>query len=265
MLSTDGTRVDNVQVIFRVMPTYNGATHFGSRIAFGPDGMLYVTFGERSNAPMRPHAQQLDGHLGKVIRIRLDGTVPQDNPFVGRGGREAGDLDARAPQPRSRLAFDAQGRLWEVEHGTRGGDELNLIEKGKNYGWPLQAYGDRVLRDSRSRAGRRGDAERAGDGAARLLLGSGDRAVGRCSSTPATPSRVAREHVRRRHGARAGSCGSCSTATRVVGEEHLLADRNQRVRDVRQGPDGLLYVVTDETAGALWKLVPRGGELVSWT
>ena len=131
-------------MIFRVMPTYNGRQHFGSRIAFGPDGMLYSSFGDRSNAPMRPHAQQLDGHLGKVIRIRLDGSVPQDNPFVGRADAkpEIWTLGHRNPQS---LAFDAQGRLWQVEHGTRGGDELNLIEKGKNYGWPLQAYGDRVL------------------------------------------------------------------------------------------------------------------------
>ena len=140
-LSADGTRVEGVRVIFRVEPTFNGRQHFGSRIAFGPDGMLYSSFGDRSVAPMRPHAQRMDGHLGKVIRIRLDGTVPPDNPFVGRADAkpEIWTLGHRNPQS---LAFDAQGRLWQVEHGTRGGDEVNLIEKGKNYGWPVVTYGE---------------------------------------------------------------------------------------------------------------------------
>ena len=255
VLSTDGTRVENVQVIFRVTPTYNGRQHFGSRIAFGPDGMLYSSFGDRSNAPMRPHAQQLDGHLGKVIRIRPDGTVPQDNPFVGRADAkpEIWTLGHRNPQS---LAFDSQGRLWQVEHGTRGGDELNLIEKGKNYGWPLQAYGT----------------EYSGQPITSPIGAASPSVQGMVQPTYFWDPVIAPSGLQIYTGNAfpawrgsmfVGGMGSrrlvrlVLDGTRVVGEEHLLADRSRRVRDVRQGPDGLLYIVTDESPGALWKLVPR--------
>jgi aldose sugar dehydrogenase len=257
VLSADRKRVDDVRVIFRVMPTYNGKQHFGSRIAFGPDGMLYASFGERSDTPMRPNAQQLDGHLGKVIRIRPDGTVPNDNPFVGRAGAkpEIWDLGHRNPQG---LAFDPQGRLWQVEHGTRGGDELNLIVKGKNYGWPLQAYG----------------IEYSGAQPITSALGpSAPQVAGMEQPVYFWDPVIAPSGLQFytgnafpawRGNAFIGGLASKQLTrlvldgTRVVGEEHLLTDRNQRVRDVRQGPDGALYLVTDEQAGELWKLVPRG-------
>ena len=257
VLSSDGTRVDNVQVIFRVMPTYNGRQHFGSRIAFGPDGMLYSSFGDRSDAPMRPHAQRTDGHLGKVIRIRPDGSVPPDNALAGRADAkpEIWTLGHRNPQG---LGFDAQGRLWQVEHGTRGGDELNLIQKGKNYGWPLQAYG----------------IEYSGTQPITSALGPSAPAVaGMEQPTYFWDPVIAPSGLQIYTGSAfpawrgsmfIGGMGSrrlvrlVLDGTRVVGEEHLLTDRNQRIRDVRQGPDGLLYLVTDEAAGALWKLVPQG-------
>jgi aldose sugar dehydrogenase len=257
VLSADRKRVDDVRVIFHVLPTYNGKQHFGSRIAFGPDGMLYASFGERSDTPMRPNAQRLDGHLGKVIRIRPDGTVPNDNPFVGRADAkpEIWDLGHRNPQG---LAFDPQGRLWQVEHGTRGGDELNLIVKGKNYGWPLQAYG----------------IEYSGAQPITSALGpSAPQVAGMEQPVYFWDPVIAPSGLQFytgnafpawRGNAFIGGLASKQLTrlvldgTRVVGEEHLLADRNQRVRDVRQGPDGLLYLVTDEQAGELWKLVPKG-------
>ncbi len=139
-LAADRRSLTDVRVIFRVMPTYEGTMHCGSRIAFGPDGMLYATFGERSNNETRPYAQRLDSHLGKVIRIRPDGSVPSDNPFIGTPGAkpEIWTLGHRNPQA---AAFDMNGQLWEIEHGTNGGDELNRIEKGKNYGWADVGYG----------------------------------------------------------------------------------------------------------------------------
>jgi glucose/arabinose dehydrogenase len=257
VLSADRRRIDDVRVIFRVMPTYNGRQHFGSRIAFGPDGMLYASFGERSDTPMRPNAQKLDGHLGKVIRIRPDGTVPTDNPFVGRADAkpEIWDLGHRNPQG---LAFDPQGRLWQVEHGTRGGDELNLIQKGKNYGWPLQAYG----------------IEYSGAQPITSALGpSAPQVAGMEQPVYYWDPVIAPSGLQFytgtafpawRGNAFIGGLASkrlvrlVLDGTRVVGEEQLLTDRNQRVRDVRQGPDGLLYLVTDEQAGELWKVAPRG-------
>jgi aldose sugar dehydrogenase len=255
-LSADGTRVTDVRVIFHVLPTYNGRQHFGSRIAFGPDGMLYASFGERSDTPMRPNAQRLDGHLGKVIRIRPDGSVPQDNPFVGKADAkpEIWALGHRNPQG---LAFDTQGRLWQVEHGTRGGDELNLIQKGKNYGWPLQAYG----------------IEYSGAQPITSALGPSAPAVAGMEQPvyfwdPVIAPSGLQYYTGHAFPAWRGSLfvGGLGgkklvrlvlDGTRVVGEEHLLTDRNQRIRDVRQGPDGLLYLVTDEAAGAVWKLVPK--------
>jgi glucose/arabinose dehydrogenase len=128
VLSADRRSLEQVKVILQAMPTYDGDKHFGSRLAFGTDGMLYVTLGERSDKPMRPQAQRMDSHMGKVLRVKPDGSAQPEIWTLGHRNVQA-------------AAFDAKGRLWVVEHGTRGGDELNLIEKGKNYGWPLVAYG----------------------------------------------------------------------------------------------------------------------------
>src|SRR5690606_13023094 len=140
VLSEDNRSVSDVRVIFRVQPTYDGRAHFGSRLAFGSDGTLYITTGDRSDANMRHHAQELDNHLGKVLRINADGSVPEDNPFVGQEGAQP-EIWSYGHRNIQAASFDPQGRLWTVEHGTRGGDELNLIEPGNNYGWPNQAYG----------------------------------------------------------------------------------------------------------------------------
>jgi glucose/arabinose dehydrogenase len=251
VLSADRRSLGQVKVIFRAMPTYDGTAHFGSRLAFGPDGMLYITLGDRSDAPMRPQAQRLDSHMGKILRINPDGSVPKDNPFVGQPKAlpEIWSLGHRNVQA---AAFDPEGRLWEIEHGTKGGDELNRVEKGKNYGWPLAAYGEEysgqpiagaaTTRDGTEQPVYYWDPVIAPSGA---QFYTGDK-------FPAWKGSLfvggLRDHKLVR---------LTLDNDRVTGEEHLLEDRGQRVRDVRQGPDGALYVVTDENKGQLWRIAPR--------
>jgi glucose/arabinose dehydrogenase len=250
VLAADGKRLSDMRVIVRALPVYDGDKHFGSRLAFGPDGMLYVTLGERSDTPMRPQAQQLDSHMGKILRVDTNGAAPPDNPFVNEKGAlpEIWTLGHRNVQA---AAFDPQGRLWEIEHGTNGGDELNLVVKGKNYGWPLVAYGQEysgqpIKGAVTARAGFEQpvyywDPVIAPSGA-QFYTGElfpewqGSLFVGSMRQT-----RLVRLTIEN---------------DRVTGEEHLLVDRARRVRDVRQGPGGELFIVTDE--GELWRIAPAG-------
>lgn len=251
MLSKDWRSVSQVTVVFRAMPAYDGTKHYGSRLAFGPDGMLYITLGERSDAPMRPQAQQMDSHMGKVIRIKPDGSVPSDNPFIGqsRALPEIWTLGHRNVQS---SAFDPEGRLWVVEHGTRGGDEVNLVEKGRNYGWPIAAYGEEYSGQpiATARTSREGTVQPVyywdpviGPSGAQFYTGGafpewrGNLFIGGLKDKFLVRLVIEND--------------------RVTGEEHLLADRGKRIRDVKQGPDGALYVVTDESNGELWKISPR--------
>lgn len=251
VLSPDGGRLEQVRVIFRAHPTYDNQMHYGSRLAFGPEEHLYITTGERSDRHMREHSQRLDGHLGKVLRINPDGSVPEDNPFVGEEGArpEIWTLGHRNPQA---MAFDPDGDLWVIEHGARGGDELNLLEAGANYGWAEQAYGIEYSGEPLP-----GDPHPGGftqpvyywdpviaPSGADFYTGDavpewgGDLFVGALRDQRLVRLRIEDE--------------------RVTGEEHLLTDRNRRIRDVKQGPDGALYVVTDHQNGELWRVRPAG-------
>ena len=249
-LSADGRRLEQVQVILRAMPTYDGTNHFGSRLVFAPDGKLFVTLGDRSDAAMRPQAQQLDSHMGKVLRINPDGSVPSDNPFVGQGNArsEIWTLGHRNVQA---AALDEQGQLWVVEHGTRGGDELNLIEKGNNYGWPLQAYGVEYSGNPISGAAtQRSGMEQPVYYWDPVIAPSGAQFY-TGTAFPEWRGSLFIGALREQRLVRLTLENG-----RVTGEEHLLVDRGQRVRDVRQGPDGALYVVTDRSNGELWRITP---------
>lgn len=260
VLSADGRRVENVEVILRTLPTYDGGHHFGSRLVFSRDGYLFVTLGERSRLPEQ--AQDLDSHLGKILRIRPDGSVPDDNPFAGRDDArpEIWSLGHRNIQA---ATLDTEGRLWTLEHGPRGGDELNLIEPGVNFGWPVMSYGEQYSGQPipNSRTQREGmrqpayywDPVIAPSGAQwytgdafpewrnSLFVGAmGQELLVRLEVEVLDEPDLAPEAAR----------------ARVVAEEHLFADQEQRVRDVRQGPDGALYAVTDEVNGQLWKIAP---------
>lgn len=256
VLSADGTRLDDVRVILRTQPTYANNMHFGSRLAFAPDGNLFVTMGERSAMETRPQAQQLDSHLGKVLRIRPDGSVPSDNPFVGRAGAlpEIWSLGHRNIQA---AAFDPQGRFWVVEHGTRGGDEVNLAEAGKNYGWPVAAYGIEYRGGPITSA--LGPAATQAPGMEQPVyfwdpnVAPSGAEVYTGSAFPAWRGSLFVGGLRAQRLVRLELENG-----RVSAQEHLLTDRAKRLRDVRQGPDGALYIVTDDASGELWRVTPRG-------
>ena len=252
VLSEDQTNLEQVRVIFRALPTYNNGLHFGSRLAFGTDGMLYITLGDRfDKATMRPLAQQLSSHNGKVVRINPDGSIPADNPFVKQSGAlpEIWSLGHRNLQS---AAFDEQGRLWTVEHGAQGGDEVNLVEKGKNYGWAVITYGEEY------------SGEPIADGATKregyeqpvyywdpVIAPSGAQ-IYTGSLFPEWRGNLFVGALRQQKLVRL-----VIKDGRVVGEEHLLADRGQRIRDVRQGNDGALLIVTDQSDGELLKITPK--------
>jgi aldose sugar dehydrogenase len=254
VLTADRRNLEQVRVIFRAMPTYNNGLHFGSRLAFGPDGMLYVTTGDRfDKAVTRPQAQHLNSHFGKVIRISPDGSVPADNPFTKQSGAfpENWDIGHRNIQS---AAFDANGQLWTVEHGAQGGDELNLVEKGKNYGWPIISYGEEysgepipgniTAREGLEQPVYYWDPVIAPSGLEVYTGNAFPEWKGNIFIGGLASQRLVRLVMKDR---------------RVIGEEHLLTDRDRRIRDVRQGPDGSLYVVTDESNGELLKIAPKKG------
>ncbi len=245
-------RVDNVQVIYHQAPSLNSPLHFGSRLVFGRDGTLFVTQGDRSITEGRMQAQRMDGLLGKIVRINTDGSIPKDNPFVGKEGVRPEIWSIGHRNIQSATLHPTTGDLWEVEHGTRGGDEINIARKGKDYGWPTIAYGIEY------RGGPITGGITAQEGMEQPLY-YWDPVIG--------PSGMA-FYTGDLFPAWKGSLFIGGHATndlvrlsldgeKVVGEERLLKDQKARIRDVRQGPDGAIYLLTDAASAKLVKLVPR--------
>jgi glucose/arabinose dehydrogenase len=243
---TDGG-LRNVTPIFEALPRTSGGLHFGSRIAFDRDGLMYVTTGERYQ--MR-RAQDLGDLGGKVIRLRDDGTVPSDNPFVGRAGARPEIFSYGHRNPQGLAMNPDSGRMWLVEHGPRGGDELNLLIAGANYGWPLVTHGidysGAKISDNKSLPGLQ-DPVRVwvpSISPSGLCFYTGQRFPGwRGSVFTGALSNEALFRIE-------------LDGERYRGEERLLVDRLPYIRDVRQGPDGLLYVVTHVNNGGLYRLEP---------
>lgn len=250
-LSDDGTRVEAVQVIFRALPVYDGDKHFGSSLAFDGAGHLFITLGERSDRPMRPQAQDLGSHMGKVVRINADGTVPADNPFAGRAGAlpEIWSLGHRNIQG---VAVAPDGAVWTIEHGTRGGDELNRPEAGRNYGWPVIAYGVEYS------GGTINEGITAREGMEQPVyywdpvIAPGGMTFYDGAMFPGWRGNLLVAGLKEKHIARLVLDGD-----RVVGEERLLTSLGERIRDVAVAADGAVWAITDEADGKLVRLAAR--------
>ena len=240
-----------VAVIWRMTPTFDNNMHFGSRLAFSPDGFLFITTGERSDLAGRMQAQKLDAAFGKVIRIYPDGVIPKDNPFTSVVGALPQIWSYGHRNIQSAAFNPATGQLWTVEHGPRGGDEVNIPKAGKDYGWPTIGYG---LEYSGKPVGE-GITQKAGMEQPVYywdpVIAPSGMAFYDGALFPAWRGSLFIGGMKDRDLVRLTLDGD-----RVVGEERLLTDLKQRIRDVRVGPDGAVYVLTD--GGGLLKLVPKG-------
>jgi glucose/arabinose dehydrogenase len=248
-------RVDDVQVIYHQRPSMNSPLHFGSRLVFGRDGTLFVTQGDRSIIPGRMQAQKLDSGIGKLVRINTDGSIPKDNPFVGKEGALPEIWSYGHRNLQSAALHPTTGELWEVEHGTRGGDEINIARKGKDYGWPTIAYG--IEYQGGPITG--GIQQQAG---MEQPIYYWDPIIGPSGMTFYTGSLFPQWKGNLfvgGHGSR-DLVRLTLDGEKITGEERLLKDlqpKPEAIRDVRTGPDGALYLLTDGSAGRLLKLVPK--------
>jgi len=242
----DRPRLEDVQIIFRQQPSYRADVHFGSRIVVAPDGKLFITLGERFQMQ---YAQDLSRHWGKVVRINPDGSVPEDNPFVGREGARPEIWSYGHRNPQAAGLHPETGELWIVDHGPRGGDEVNVVRKGLNYGWPVINYG-------RHYSGQ--DIPEKREGMEQPLY-YWDPSIAPSGMTFYTADRAPQWRGNLFVGALAGRhlARLVLDGEEVTAEEQLLKDLNERIRDVRQGPDGAIYVATDSPNGRILRVTPR--------
>lgn len=246
-LSRDLARLENFNVIFRQAPKLSEGNHFGSRLVFDRDGFLFIALGENNQ---RPTAQDLDKLQGKIVRIFPDGQVPKDNPFFGKQDvrPEIWTFGHRNPQGAALNPWT--GKLWTNEHGPRGGDEVNIEEPGKNYGWPIATHGINYSMLPIPEA-------------------KGDHVDGMVDplhvweKSPGISGMAFYDNPRFKVWDHSLFIGALATqelirlqleGDKVVHEERLLGDLKARIRDVRVGPDGYLYVLTDAKDGALLKI-----------
>jgi aldose sugar dehydrogenase len=254
-LSADARRLEDVQIIFRQLPKFSSSAHFGCRIVEvlkngKPDGTLFLTLGDRFSRMQ--DAQTLDNHHGKVVRVGKDGSVPKDNPFANTSAAKP-EIWSYGHRNSQGAALAPDGTLWTHEHGPQGGDEINQPQAGRNYGWPVISYGENYG------GGKIGDGITSKPGMEQPLH------YWVPSIAPSGMAFVTSD----KYGA--GWRGNLLVGSlkfgylnrivldgnKVVREEKLLADLNQRIRDVRQSPDGLIYVLTDANNGQLIRLLPN--------
>lgn len=246
-LSDDLTKLSNFQVIFRQEPKLSTGNHFGSRLVFDRDGYLFIALGENNQ---RPTAQDLDKLQGKVVRIYPDGRVPDDNPFVGQPNVRPQTWSYGHRNPQGAALNPWTGTLWTHEHGPKGGDEINLIERGNNYGWPMATHG--IDYSSKPIPQAQGAAVEGMKGPNHVWEQSpGISGMTFYDATRFTPWQ---------HNVFIGALADQNLirlqldGDKVVHEERLLGELKSRIRDVRQGQDGYLYVLTDEKDGVLYRV-----------
>lgn len=248
----DGGALEGFKVIYRQTPDIDSHLHFGCRLVFARDGTLFVTLGERGSE--REQAQRLDGDLGKVVRITREGAPAKDNPFTGSNGARPALWSLGHRNPQGAALHPESGALWLTEHGPQGGDEVNLVRAGRNYGWPVITYG---LNYSGTKVGE-GLTAKAGL----------EQPLWHWTPSIAPSGLAFYDHARFaawRGSLFAGSLkfGFLSRLTlegeKVVAEERLLEGLGQRIRDVRQGPDGALYLLTDQSDGELLRVTLQPG------
>ncbi|WP_284736054.1 PQQ-dependent sugar dehydrogenase [Dongia deserti] len=240
-------RLDGLEVIWRQQPKLGTGQHFGSRLVFLPDGTMIVTLGDRNT---RSYIPDMKAQIGKLVRINRDGSIPQDNPFVGDGAYSPDIYSLGHRNVQGATLHPETGQLWTVEHGARGGDEINIPEPGKNYGWPVISYGREYtggkIGEGTSKPGLEQpvyywDPSIAPSG---MTFYTGDK-------FPAWKGDLFVGALKFHLLARLEVDGN-----RIVREERLLEDMGDRIRDVRQGPDGYLYLLTDEDDGRILRLEP---------
>jgi glucose/arabinose dehydrogenase len=240
--------LENTQVIWRQQPKVSGSNHWGSRIVFRPDGTLFVTLGERFFHSER--AQDLSTTIGKVVRINPDGSAPSDNPFVNRAGARPEIWSYGHRNVQAAALHPETGQLWTVEHGARGGDELNHPEAGKNYGWPIISFGTHYsflkIGEGTAKPGMEQpvyywDPVIAPSG---MIVYTGDLFAGWKNNMligSLTPGLLVRLIMK---------------DGKVAQEERYLGDLRERIRDVRQAADGSLYLLTDARNGQIFRVTP---------
>jgi glucose/arabinose dehydrogenase len=243
-----GSSIEEVKIIWRQTPKVDSPNHFGSRIVFRPDGTLFITMGDRFN--QRPLVQDLSTTIGKLVRINADGTIPRDNPFVNKAGAKPEIWSYGHRSVQAAALHPQTGELWTVEHGARGGDELNNPQAGRNYGWPVITYGidysGEKIGEGTQKAGMEQpvyywDPVIAPSGALFYTGGAfpdwqGDLFVG--SLQPGGLVRLELQNGK------------------VVKETRYLGELRERIRDVQQAADGSLYVITDSPKGRVLRLEP---------
>ncbi len=246
-LSADMTRLEGFEKIFTQEPKLSVGNHFGARLVFDRDGYLFIALGENNN---RPTAQDLDKLQGKVVRLNADGGVPKDNPFVGQKNVRPEIWSYGHRNPQGATLNPWTGTLWLDEHGPKGGDEVNIVERGQNYGWPLATHGI--------------DYSGVPISEAKGKFVEGTKVPFQVwEQSPGVSGMAFYDHNQFKAWDHSLFIGALATeelirlqfdGDKIVHEERLLKDMKQRIRDVRQGPDGYLYLLTDDDNGSVLKV-----------